>query len=49
MTALIFDTEVNSLDAKEVIELAYVEADFYEDEIFYGEISTKRYKPSQPF
>jgi len=49
MTALIFDTEVNSLDAKEVIELAYVEAEFFEGEIFYGVISTNRYKPSGPF
>jgi exodeoxyribonuclease X len=49
MPALIFDTEVNSLDAKEVIELAYLDADFYEAEIFYGEISTCRFKPAQPF
>jgi len=49
MTALIFDTEVNSLDAKEVVELAYLEADFYGGDIMYGQFTVKRFCPSQPF
>ena len=49
MTALIFDTEVNSLEAKEVIELAYLGVHFFEGLIVCGEISTRRFKPTQPF
>lgn len=49
MSAIVFDTEVNSLDAKEVIELAHVECYFVGDKLEYGEIESGLFKPSQPF
>jgi len=50
MAGIIFDTEVNSLDAKECVELAFCEIDVREGvwETKH-EIEMERFKPEQPF
>ena len=49
MRAVIFDTEVNGLEAKEVVELAYCQADLIDGKFTRGNIFSDRYKPSKPF
>lgn len=47
---IVFDTEVNSLDSKECIELAFVEVDVYEGQLVqHAAIQTSFFKPEQPF
>lgn len=48
MRAVIFDTEVNSLEAMEVIELAYCWCDIVDGKYTFGEIITERFKPIKP-
>jgi len=49
MKAIVFDTEVNSLESKEVIELAYCEAWFDSGELSFGTIEWQRFKPKNSF
>ena len=48
MAAIMFDTEVNSLDEMEVIELAYCHVDVADGSIRDGLITTERFKPVNP-
>lgn len=49
MRGVLFDTEVNSLDAKECIELAFCPVDLTDGVYSSEKIITSRHKPTQPF